>query len=158
MPITVQELVEMTKRRAGFALLDAGLFLDGASGTTTAILEGLYGGALKVGLDPASPVILADSDLVTANGASVRRIVDWAELYCLQEVLGRWHIAVIRQGVEALAKSEDVRGGWLWEEKQALIRRISDLKDAVLTPFSPSSQSGRVAVVNRRPFGWCDIY
>jgi hypothetical protein len=150
MAVAVADLVSKVARRAGFALLDVGLFLDGPDGTTHAILDGLYRGLLSIGIIPADPLALADDDLAGLSGAGVQRVLDVAEKHGIDLVLGRWHQAARTAGIEAVAKADDTRGGWLWEEKQALLRRQADLRDLLAVPFADPIQSdGAVAVVNR---------
>lgn len=151
---TVDDLIERTARRAGFALLDVGLFLDGPSGTTGAIRDGLYLGCLDVGAIPLDWNAIDDDDVKGLGGAAVLRITAVAELHCLRLVLGRWHLAVQTQGVEAIAKSEDTRGGWLWEEKQALMRRVADLEQQLARPYA-DPLADTVAVFNRPPSDPC---
>jgi hypothetical protein len=152
MAVAVADLVSKVERRAGFALLDVGLFLDGPDGTTHAILDGLYRGLLSIGVVPADPLVLADADLAGLSGAGVQRVLDVAEKHGIDLVLGRWHQAVRTQAIDAVAKADDVRGGWLWEEKQALLRRQADLALILAVPFiDPLQSAGNVAVVNRDP-------
>ena len=165
MAVTVAQLEEAVAWRCGLLLDDVGRYLDGATGTTRAIREGLRVGVKAIGLPTADPLALADADLIPLSGPAAERVLDLAELYALRVVLLRWPLAMKTHGIAPVAAADDTRGGTLWSQQQAIRERVRDLEAIVALPYA-SADSGLVAVVNRDrcidpcwpcpPIGACD--
>jgi hypothetical protein len=155
-PVTVAELEEAVAWRCGQLLRDVGRYLDGAAGTTRAIREGLRRGAKAVGFATASPLALADADILNLSGFAAERVLDVAELHSLRIVLLRWPEALTTAGVEPTVDRENYRNGTAWEQQKAVRERVRDLEQIVAEPYcDPTEEPIAVALPPAYPCDPC---
>jgi hypothetical protein len=139
MPPTVADLDDEVTDNCGLVLHDAGLFLRALDSDnppnkiTPVVRRGLMKGYLAVGATPASPLILADSDLTGLSAFAIKRVLDVAEMYSFQRCLAGWY-RVTREHQEPLSVNP-MAGGWLLEERTAVKDRVRDLKIICDVPY-----------------------
>lgn len=130
------ELSDRIAREVG----DVGLYLDGPDGTTKAFRAGLRVGLKAVAVGTASPLDVTDADVANLTTFASERVLDEAARFALRLVLQNWYRAARSADVDAIAKVDDTRGGWLYEHRQGVKEALAALDAACSKPYrEPSS-------------------
>lgn len=138
-PPTVEDLDAEVTGRCGLVLHDAGLFLralDGSSppaAISPVVRRGLMEGFIAVGATPLDPLVLADPDVAALSAQALKRVVDVAEMFSLEQcLLGWWRVT---QEEQPALSPTPMAGGWRVDEKNGVKNRVSELKAICGEPY-----------------------
>jgi hypothetical protein len=130
MPLTRLAMESEVTSLVGRLMALVGNYGVGADGYQRYLNAPIRDGLREMGYPVSDPIAVADADLAGLDNFAVRRLIEWAELYVLDQVARDWwRVAQAPpQGMtpEAMAAME-LRVG----------RRINELRAIVRRPFTP---------------------
>ena len=118
---------------------------DGATvdGTNVNLNDPIRRGLRSLGLDTADPIQVTDADLAVVTGWSIEKLLDAAELRCIESIWGNW--AEVSQKI-SLGQVE------LQQLAERMERRIDHLVERLRKPYGPNAGGPVVGSIRKGRF------
>ena len=126
--------------RCGVLLVKVGRNGTTCDGTNPNLNDPIRRGLRTLGLDTADPILVADADLATVTGWSIEKLLDAAELRCLESIWGSWAEVCQKIGLGSIE---------LQQLTDRIERRIDHLVTRLRQPYGPNTGAPVVGAIRK---------
>lgn len=119
-----REACNLVGRLMSLVGLAGGVF----DGTNPDLNAPIRDGLTRMGYSTADPITVADADLVALDQRAIRRLMEWSELFTLEQVDRDWWRA-------SASPSPGLTAEILASVRSRVVARIAALKAIVMTPY-----------------------